>query len=166
MTVIAMAPTEPARELENLTLSVRACFRELGAVANTLHQGLSVTAAMRAVMEHLADHGPQTVPDIAGAKRVSRQNIQVRVDRLSERELVELRPNPAHRRSALVALTEHGRRTFAAMQGSEHKLFAELASGLPKASIRTARKVLSQLTHDLQTWHSDLTSQTEGKEHD
>ena len=63
--------------------------------------------------------GPSTVPALARARPVSRQHIQVLVNRLLELGLVETRKNPAHERSSLVALTRAGARRFETMHRSE-----------------------------------------------
>ena len=99
-------------ELADLIEAVRACARELRFTIGELHNDLGVTAAVRSVKEHLRQKGPSTVPDIARAKSVSRQNIQVIVDSLLQSGLVSIKPNPVHKRSSLVALTKKGESTF------------------------------------------------------
>jgi DNA-binding MarR family transcriptional regulator len=62
------------------------------------------------VLQLLLQAGPQTVPRIGRARSTSRQNTQVLVNRMVAERWVELIENPAHKRSALVQLTEEGRR--------------------------------------------------------
>ena len=87
--------------------------------------------------------GPRTVPDIARRKSVTRQHIQLLVDELVEAELVELRPNPAHQRSPLVALTRRGEAIFAAGRRREAPLIEQLAGGL---DARKAAATIQTLT--------------------
>ena len=134
-----------------LIAATRACFRELRAFGDQLHSDIGVTAAMRAVMEHLADYGPDTVPDIARAKQVSRQSIQVLVDSLGAAGLAEARENPEHRRSVLVALTARGKRTFKEMRDRERVALAAIADGLPQAGVEGASRTLRALLRRLET---------------
>jgi DNA-binding MarR family transcriptional regulator len=100
---------------------------------------------MRGVMESIASEGPQTVPQLARARPVARQQIQVVVDALVRDALVEQRPNPAHRRSALVALTAHGERTFTAMRRKEQRVLEQLARQLPARELAAAARGLEAL---------------------
>lgn len=124
---------------------VRACFHRLKAVADAMHADLGINASMRAVLESLADRGPQTVPEIARGKRVSRQHIQVIVDALAAQGLAVLADNPAHRRSALVAATDRGRWAFAELRRREQPRLAELAAGLSPQALDTTLRTLRAL---------------------
>jgi len=57
-----------------------------------------LSAARRGVLRSLARLGPQTVPQMAGARPVSRQHIQTIVNALAADGLVETIDNPAHKR--------------------------------------------------------------------
>lgn len=81
-------------------------LRKSGAVAG---RGDGVPAGVQGILRVLGERGPQTVPGIARARGNSRQSVQVLVNRLESQGWVEFRSNPAHKRSALVCLTERGR---------------------------------------------------------
>jgi DNA-binding MarR family transcriptional regulator len=66
------------------------------------------------------------VPEIARARGVTRQHIQVGVDELAAAGLVELVDNPAHRRSRLVTTTTAGVETIERMQRREIDAIADL----------------------------------------
>lgn len=136
---------DAAGRVDALIRAVRAAFGALRAVGDELHRDLGVSAAMRAVMEHLAEEGAATVPEIARAKKVSRQNIQVLVDALAAAALVESRDNPAHRRSPHIALTDRGRGVFRTMRRRERTLLAALAASLPAAAIDETTATLKTL---------------------
>jgi len=129
-----------------LTRGVRAAFNRLKALGDDLHGDLGVTAAMRAVMEMLSEEGPQTVPQIARAKAVSRQHIQLLADALCEAGLAVVKDNPAHRRSSLLALSEKGKRAFATMRAREVSVIAELAGEFEGGELDRAADVLSRLS--------------------
>lgn len=131
--------------------SIRACFNRLKTLGDALHEDIAVTSAMRAVMESLADHGAQTVPDIARSKSVSRQHIQTLVDHLQDAGLVTFKDNPSHKRSSLVDLTAKGRRTFKNMQAREKAVLTELAAGFSERDMATTAQTLQQFEERLNT---------------
>ena len=116
-------------DVEKIALEVRHFFQVLKALADSLHKDVGLNASTRAVMEAIADR-PRTVPDIARSKSVTRQHIQLLVDELAKSDLVELRPNPAHLRSPLIALTRKGESVFAALRRREAPLLDRLGVGL------------------------------------
>lgn len=117
------------RDVEKITGEVRHLFQVLKSLADAVHRDAGLTASTRAVMEALADR-PRTVPDIARSKSVTRQHIQLLVDELLGSDLVELRPNPAHLRSPLIALSRKGESLFASLRKRETPLIERLATGL------------------------------------
>lgn len=136
----------------DLIVEIRGAFNELKAFADDASADLGVTAAMRAVLEHLARFGPSTVPDIAREKSVSRQHIQKLADALVEAGLARFEPNPAHRRSALLVPTETGTATFATIRRREGRALARLGEGLDAGrcteaveTVAALRKALAEL---------------------
>jgi DNA-binding MarR family transcriptional regulator len=110
-----------------------------------LHADLDVSTPERAVLEFLVRNGPTTVPDVARARGVSRQHIQTIVNGLLDRELVEPRRNPAHRRSPLVALADDGRRQIDEMLRREHDALDDRLAGIAAASMFDAAAVLAEV---------------------
>jgi DNA-binding MarR family transcriptional regulator len=127
-------PKEPDPPFEALAREVRRLFHQLKASAERLHDDPELTAAHRAMLESLYREGPLTVPGLARGRSVSRQHIQVLINRLLELRLVETRSNAANKRSPFVALTEAGRKRFEAMRRREHRAFA--ATTLPVSARR------------------------------
>ena len=128
---------------------IRSCFNRLKALADEMHRDLGVTASMRAVMESLAEQ-EQPVPQIARTKGVSRQHIQVGVDTLQRKGLVQLRHNPAHKRSPLVALSPEGQTVFAEIRRREFLVLEQLADGMSPAALNTTSELLRTLTQRLE----------------
>jgi len=124
---------------------VRLLFHRAGQVGERLHRRERLTMGRRGVLEFVHRNGPSTVPGIAARRFVSRQHIQMLVHGLLERRLVELATNPAHRRSALVALTPAGRQTIQRMKARERRLAAGLDPGLGPARLRSAARTLRRL---------------------
>lgn len=129
--------------LDGLIDATRALFHQMKATARELHGRGELTAGLRGVLQQLVREGPMTVPAMARSRPVSRQHIQVLVDRLRADGLVQLRENPAHRRSRLVAVTPEGRRTFETMSRRERALLARLELRVPAGRVRAATEVLT-----------------------
>ncbi len=136
---------EQIEGLYPLALAVRRLFHKLSHAVSTLHGDGDVSAGMRAVLESVIEGGPQTVPQMARVRPVSRQHIQVLVNELLEGGYVETLENPAHKRSVLVSPTEHGRTTFAAMRAREAGAFKRLDLDLTPEQMASATAVLRSL---------------------
>ena len=129
-------------DVEALADEVRLHYHALVRLAGALHGGLSVTPPMRAVLEFLQARGPTPVPRIARSRGVSRQHIQTIVNELLHEGLVELRDNPAHRRSCLVALTAAGDATIAAIRDTERTVLGDAFSDIDPDAVRAATQTL------------------------
>ncbi len=128
--------------LERLMDEVRALFHRLRVAAGEAHGQGPLSGGQRGVLLELERNGPQTVPQMARKRLVSRQHIQVLVNRLVEEGLVELAGNPSHKRSNLVRLTAKGKGALEAMLDREQALMKQLAAGLSKKELRNAAATL------------------------
>jgi DNA-binding MarR family transcriptional regulator len=131
-------------DVERITGEVRHLFQVLKSLADAVHKDAGLTASTRAVMEAIAE-GPRTVPDIARSKSVTRQHIQLLVDELARSDLVELKANPAHLRSPLIALSRKGETVFASMRRREAPLIERLAAGLDARKAAATVQTLTAL---------------------
>jgi DNA-binding MarR family transcriptional regulator len=104
------------------------------------------TAARWHVMSVLSD-GAHTVPAIAHRLGQARQSVQRVVHDVHAEGLVELRPNPIHARSPLVALTPTGAATldqvFEASEENRRQLLDR--SGVSTTRLLAARKTIRAL---------------------
>ena len=99
----------------------------------------------RGILLSLEEHGPQTVPHMARARRVSRQHIQVLVNQMTAEGLVEQLDNPAHKRSSLVRLASKGKELIEAANHREWAHLADLENDLSEEEMRLATVVLRKL---------------------
>jgi DNA-binding MarR family transcriptional regulator len=106
--------------------------------AEQLHQQGGMSGGRRGVLRDLDRLGPQTVPQMARARAVSRQHIQTLVDQLAAEGHVEFVQNPAHKRSHLIRLTRKGKELVEAMNRREAKILPRLRIGIPEHELRTA----------------------------
>ncbi|MCP2291584.1 MarR family winged helix-turn-helix transcriptional regulator [Nocardia amikacinitolerans] len=93
------------------------------AIAEELAKPAGITAAWWQVLGAVLNE-PLPVAGIARAMGITRQSVQRIADLLVDKGLAEYRPNPAHRRAKLVAITEEG---HAAVQriNPRHAVFAD-----------------------------------------
>jgi DNA-binding MarR family transcriptional regulator len=129
-------------DVEALADEVRLHYHALVRLAGALHGRLGVTPPMRAVLEYLGAQGPAPVPRIAWSRGVSRQHIQTIVNELLQEGLVELRDNPAHRRSCLVTLTAAGDATITGIRDTERTVLGDAFSDIDTDAVRAATQTL------------------------
>lgn len=142
--------TEKEKALYRVFGEVRTCFNRLKSLAEQLHSDLGINPSMRAVMEALAAHGAQTVPDIARQKGVSRQHIQNIMNSLGDAGFAELIDNPAHKRSPLFALTGKGEAVFTEIRERETEPLRAIAKRISPGALDEARKLLGELNRQLE----------------
>ena len=123
-----------------------------------------LTMPMRAVLERLHDAGPQTVPDIARWLSVTRQGIQTLVDDAKRLGYVVAQPNPNHRRSHLIALTDQGSAAFTSLHRKELVTLGHLANGVSAADVAACIRVLDHLVDGLAAL-TDSPDQEKGQSH-
>jgi len=117
-------------------------FQTLKQWGDALHEGLGLTAATRGILDALLLGGVATVPRIARDRGASRQHVQQQVDTLLERDLVERRSNPNHKRSSLIALTDKGRALVENMRAEERDAIGRIQAGVSDHAIEEAELVL------------------------
>ncbi|CAL9663985.1 hypothetical protein SUDANB15_07100 [Streptomyces sp. enrichment culture] len=106
-------------------------------------EGLSV--GVRAVLTLLHRHGPMTVPQMGRAQALSRQFLQRMVNDAAARGLVQSVPNPAHKRSSLIRLTEQGQTAVTAVIDRERAVLRRASGDLTGTEIDACLRVLSRL---------------------
>ncbi len=127
---------------DDLVDEIRLTFHALGSFAS---RSGGIDAPGRAVLEYLVRNGPTTVPDIARRRGVSRQHIQTLVNALGDGGLVVAEPNPAHRRSPLIALTPAGREHITAITTREQELVGPFVEQLDPATLASSVDLLRAL---------------------
>jgi len=144
-------PATKTQTLEELIEETILLFRKLRMVSAEIHGGGLPVAGQRGLLMDLANGGPQTVPTMARVRGVTRQNIQILIDRFRLDGLVELIDNPAHRRSKLIRLTPKGRKLVDEMSKRERKMLSSLRVKIPSSEVETAANVLRKFRQALQS---------------
>ena len=143
----------------------RRLFQRLRAAGDELHEDLGITTSQRAVLEFLSLQQPQTVPQMARERTVSRQHIQMIVNKLLERGWVECIVNPAHTRSSLIRMTSAGTQLFGVIRRREAKFLAVIEKQLAKKNLLVTAQTLQTIDEYFQSqqWRESLPPQTKGE---
>jgi DNA-binding MarR family transcriptional regulator len=131
------------------TWLIRRLFRAMASMADEYLQSAGLTAADRAVMEFLFPDNKLTVPEIATRYQVSRQHVQVTVNGLLQKGLLEHEANPRHKRSPLIALSDLGREAFAEIRNNETELLDRLFDNVADSDLLTTTRTLRTLYDQL-----------------
>jgi DNA-binding MarR family transcriptional regulator len=136
-------------DLTELFDEVRLLEHVLVRTAEALHRSSGISVPGRAVLEFLERNGPTPVPGIARARYVTRQHIQTIVDTLTHQELVARTPNPGHRGSPLITLTDAGAHTIDAIHEREDQLLDRAMTSIRARDVRVATSVLAAVREAL-----------------
>jgi len=146
------APTSPGGEaLFELVFATARAFFRLRAAGTRMGAITPWGGGLIGMMHSLKWGGPQTVPEIARARPVSRQRIQKLADEMAADGLVEFVDNPAHKRSKLLRLTRKGEARYDELRAALLALCEELAADMDAGQIETARSVLDEMAKKLGT---------------
>lgn len=149
--------------LESLLGEAVALFHRLHLMAEEVYQQGELSVGRRGVLRSLDRFEPQSVPQMARARPVSRQYIQTLVNKLVVDGYVELAENPAHKRSPLVRLTSKGKQFVQETYRRETKLFSDLPISVGKQELQVAASVLQRVREFFESheWKERLQSMSE-----
>lgn len=140
-----------AEQLHQLIWMSRPLMQAAEACVEAGLVGTNLTVRMRAVLEMLDKYGQQTVPEIAARLEIKRQYVQVMCNETLASGLVEQRPNPRHKRSPVLALTDPGRTLIEQIISNEMKLMERVGANLSSENISTALEVVLTVADRLKT---------------
>ena len=104
--------------------------------------GTNLTVRMRAVLEILHKYGEQTVPELAARLEIQRQYVQIMCNETLASGFTEQRPNPRHKRSPILTLTNQGNALIEDILSKEMQIMQEMSEDLSTEDIATALKVI------------------------
>jgi DNA-binding MarR family transcriptional regulator len=108
-------------------------------------------AGLYGLLRSLTENGPQTVPALARARPVARQQIQRMANEMAAQGLVEFTANPAHKRSRLLTITPDGSRLYAALSARMSELAERLAADMDIDDLRITVETLRTFARKLAT---------------
>jgi DNA-binding MarR family transcriptional regulator len=153
----AASPGEPPLDqlLYAVVRQIRPLHRHLVSAVEDNLEGTDVSVPLRGLLEILHEKGPLTPPQAARSMAVGRQFGLRVVDRAIELGLAEARPNPDHRRSALIALTASGTRHIEAIRKSEQRVIRRVVGPLARVDVERCLAVITYLTQAYATIAGD-----------
>lgn len=120
-------------------------FHRIRWVAEQIYAPAGRSTARRGLLRGLVRFGPQTVPQLAKARSVSRQHIQAVADALAAEGLVERIPNPRHARSLLYRATGKGAALVRSMDEVDDRVLAAAGEHLSRADLAVTARTLAGL---------------------
>lgn len=153
---LTTAPGEAARLATELILETFRLNGRLLAAGDRLMADLDMSSARWQVLGAVAIAAPPgPIAHIARAMGLTRQNVRRIVGELVAAGLLQLAPNPHHRRAALVRFTPAGEALFATMAARQAAWVTDLAEGLDPAALTTAIGVARALRARLEALGED-----------
>jgi DNA-binding MarR family transcriptional regulator len=131
--------------IEQLAYETVALFHRMKLVVQQLHGGGEMAAGKRGILKGIEIRGPQTIPQMARARPVSRQHIRAVVEPLVAEGLVEYADNPDHKRSKIVRMTPAGLARLEEINRREKKFFARLGAEFDPQKLAEAAETLRAL---------------------
>lgn len=135
----------------------RAETRLYNAVAERVKEQAGIGAGHFELLRYVRDHPGARVADLASAFAIGVGTTSKIVDRLEKQGWTERRPNPANRRSSLLALTPAGEsavsRTEPAWQAAIHEI---LGGSVTPEQLTALSLALGALRSDLERRHLGL----------
>ena len=99
----------------------------------------------------------QPVAWLARNMGLNRQGVQRIVNEMRDEDLLELQPNPHHRRAHLVVLTKRGKEAFEAATKLQVPWVNALAEGVSLKDLATTQRVVAELCERLEAGLSEDT---------
>lgn len=137
----------PKRKLFlDLVLSLFRLNGLLVAEGDHMAQAAGLTSARWKVIGVVAlAHSGVTVPGIARALGQSRQAVQRITDVMKKDGLLQYQPNPEHKRSVLVCLTDAGQEAYSALRAIQDPWAIETTEDVPQEELENALLLVRRL---------------------
>ncbi len=138
--------TEAGEAVTTLILDVFRLNGRLQLAGDRLVSELGLTSARWQILGAIAySDRPESVAWHARTMGVHRQGVQRIINEMSKEGIVEIQPNPHHKRAHLVVLTQMGQELYEAAIARQIPWVNELSEGLSPDDIATAQKVVVRL---------------------
>jgi DNA-binding MarR family transcriptional regulator len=150
------AHTPAGQALTGLILAIFRLNGRLLVAGDRLVADLDLTSARWQVLGAIAlAETPQPVAWLARNMGLNRQGVQRIVNEMRDDGLLELQPNPHHRRAHLVVLTKRGKEAFEAAARLQAPWVNALAKGLGVKELAATHKVVAALSERLEQGLND-----------
>ncbi len=138
-------PEPSSTDLYQVIWLVRRLFQRFRSMSGDLLDGTGINTSQRALLEFLHRQQPQTVPQIAREKSVSRQHIQSVANELLSLELISSTRNPDHKRSHHLRLTTKGKSLYKSIRKQETVLIKHMEKAFWQEDLDTTLETLRSI---------------------
>jgi len=121
----------------------------VAAVEEEVHTASGLTGAQKKNLAHLLSGGAMTISDLAYARGVSRQSVQVTISTLLDLKYVQQNDNPRHKQAKLLTVTDKGRERLLKSEEAEHALIEYLFSQMKEDEVLIATDLLKEIKSTL-----------------
>jgi DNA-binding MarR family transcriptional regulator len=135
--------------IQELMIETTAMFFLLRAAGKRIGAVTASDGGYWGMLRSLKLEGPQTVPQLARSRPVSRQHIQKLANEMVAEGLLEWADNPAHQRSKLLHLTSKGEGSFQEISERIARVAEGFAEGMNAEELQVSVRVLRQLREKL-----------------
>ena len=142
---VAAKRTLKGEKFTELILEVLRLWGELESHGTRLTRPFGQTPSRWQVLGG-ADEGPRTVSQIARRMGLTRQGVQKVAHVLVRERLIELVPNPDHRRSPILRLTGRGKAVLERINAAQAVWSNEVAEGLRLPDLEAAVLAIREVT--------------------
>ncbi|MEV7590909.1 MarR family winged helix-turn-helix transcriptional regulator [Streptomyces sp. NPDC090085] len=148
---------------DELALLVADVFEAAGALRRAGEALAAAEGQTQARWQLMSAVSEEPLPVARAARRlgVARQGVQRIANELVRDGLAAFRDNPDHRTSPLLALTEDGVRSLAAITVRAQAAHRVMGEGMPDEDLARVRALLRSLTRRTDAWTDSATSPTE-----
>ena len=141
---------DKTKALYEVIESSRAFMNQMNELVDQIHQDYGINSCSRGVMLILRSEGLRTIPQLARDTRRSRQYLQKMITQMQKIGLINLIPNPDHKTSNLIELSEHGKQILVEMLDAESSLINKVDIHIEIEQLKNTSNSLNQLTQTFQ----------------
>lgn len=106
---------------------------------------LDLTPLRCSLLHELSIRGPQRQKSLGELLGIGPQQAAVLVDALTDRELVDRKPDPSDRRAVIVCLTDHGKRTADDIAQARTRAADQILGHLDEGELAVLRDLLRRV---------------------
>lgn len=141
---------DKTKALYEVIESSRAFMNQMNELVDQIHQDYGINSCSRGVMLILKSEGLRTIPQLAKNTQRSRQYLQKMITQMQKIGLINLIPNPDHKTSNLIELSEHGKQILVEMLDAESTLINRVDIPIEIDQLKNTSNSLNQLTQTFQ----------------
>ena len=141
---------QSAREIKRILTAINRASAVIKKQYSQTKVDLDMTSARLNVLSAVDTLNHPTISSVARAIKSSRQNIAIIVTSMVEEDLLELKPNPQHKKSKILSITERGIRKLQRSTNQRDDVCDELCGDFDLGELQTTRIILQRLYNRLE----------------